>query len=486
MNSTLNTILDTAITATRPAARTSPMERADWLRAIADDLDAARDALVDIAARETHLPPARLAGEVTRTSFQLRFIADALIEGSWLEATIDHADPEWPVAPRPDLRRVLYPVGPVLVVAASNFPFAFSVAGGDTATALGAGCPVIVKTHPGHLELSRHTVDLVRAALTRVGAPDGVFAAVEEEADARAALRDPRVKAGAFTGSVRGGRALYDIACSRPDPIPFYGELGSVNPAFALPDSFSNREPEILSGFIDSFTLNTGQLCTKPGILLAPKTAGLPERLKDLISEVPAAQLLNEHIAHGLQNRLEAMTATLTPTHVGTVTEITAAPSLFEATVNQVLADPAGFFEEAFGPAAVLVEYDTRDDLMTLARSLPGQLTATVHGNPEDPAAQELIDVLIDRAGRLVWNGWPTGVSVTWAMQHGGNWPATTASLHTSVGPTALRRFVRPVALQNLPVSLSLPAVADSNPWHIWRRLDGTLTTPEPSTADAR
>lgn len=474
----LELALAAAAAAGRIVADSAPSERSGWLHAIADDLDAAADELVGLAAAETYLPRGRLEGEVSRTSFQLRLIAEAVVEGSWLEVSIDHADPEWPMGPRPDLRRFLRPLGPVLVVAASNFPFAFSVAGGDTAAALGVGCPVLVKAHPGHLELSRRTAKIVTAALSRSGAPRGTFALIEGEEVAREALTDPRVKAGAFTGSVAGGRALFDIACRRPDPIPFYGELGSVNPAFLLPSAVGQRRTAVLEGFVGSFTLGAGQFCTKPGVLFVPRTPGLLEELAGLVAAVPAAPMLNERIAKGYGHRLVAMGEQWQVVHPGSSSPGGVAPTLFAATLDQARADPDALFEEAFGPTAVVVEYTDPGELVDLAAVLPGQLTVTVHGETTDPVAPRLLAAITERAGRIVWNGWPTGVSVTWAMHHGGGWPATTASIHSSVGPTGMRRFVSPVAMQNVPADLLPGAVREENPWHIWRRIDGQLTNP--------
>ncbi len=477
----LESVLEAAAAAAPAMARTSPMERANWLRTIADDLEADRDALVALAQQETHLPQGRLVSELGRTTFQLRLTAEVLEEGSWLEAVVDHADPAWPTGPRPDLRRMLRAIGPVLIVAASNFPFAFSVAGGDTATALGAGCPVILKAHPGHPELSRRTATIVQAALRRAGAPDGAFALIEGEAETQQALKDPRVRAGAFTGSVRGGRVLFDIAASRPDPIPFYGELGSINPAFVLPSAIQQRRSEVLKGFVDSFTLGVGQFCTKPGVLFVPKAEGLLDELGELVSAVDASPMLNDRIESGLQQRLAEMRQQWNPVSDAEADESGVPPSLFATSSSAAIEDMDALFEEAFGPAAVVVEYDDPKELVEIASRLPGQLTATVQSEDGDAAAPALLDALSDHAGRIVWNGWPTGVSVTWAMQHGGSWPSTTASVHTSVGPTALRRFLQPVSFQNLPAALLPDAVRDENPLGIWQRVDGELTRPEQS-----
>lgn len=343
------------------------------------------------------------------------------------------------------------------------------------ATALGVGCPVLVKAHPGHLQLSRRTAEIVTDALGRSGAPQGTFGLIEGEEEARTALTDPRIKAGAFTGSVRGVRAVFDIACQRPDPIPFYGELGSVNPVFLLPTALQQRRSEVLEGLVGSFTLGVGQFCTKPGVLFAPRTPGLLEELADLVAAVAVAPLLNERIAEGYDNRLATMGEQWQLVHQGSSSTHGVATTLFAATLDQVRADPDAVFAGTFGPAAVLVEYDGPDQLVDLAHWLPGQLTLTVHGEPADPLASRLLAALTERAGRIVWNGWPTGVSVTWAMHRGGGWPATTASVHTSVGPTGMRRLV---TLQNLPADLLPDAVREDYPWHTWRRIDGQLTDP--------
>ena len=473
----LDQALRAAARAATALAGSEPATRADWLRAIADELDAHRDELVVLAQEETHLPRPRLEGEVGRTTFQLRLTADAVVEGSWLEVAIDHADPNWPTGPRPDLRRVLRPLGPVLVVAASNFPFAFSVAGGDTASALGSGCPVLLKLHPGHPKLSDRTGELVLAALAKAGAPAGTFAMISSEADAQAALKDPRIKAGAFTGSIRGGRALFDIAAGRPDPVPFYGELGSVNPVFVLPSAL-RRQSETLSGYVSSYTLGVGQFCTKPGVLFAPHSQSVLDELAGLVGAVAPAQPLNDRIAQGFTGRLAELREQWQPVSEGAQTADGLTPSLFATTIDEALGDLDGLFEEAFGPASVVVSYEDPAELVAVARRLPGQLTATVHGDEDDPIAPELLNVLANHAGRVIWNGWPTGVSVTWAMQHGGGWPATTASVHTSDGPTALRRFVTPISYQDVPEALLPAAVRDDNPLGIWQRIDGKLTPP--------
>jgi len=461
-------------------AALTPADRATALTAVADALDAARDELVPLAREETHLPEARLTGELKRTTFQLRLFAEVVTEGAHLDARIDHADPDWPMgAPRPDLRRVNEPLGPVLVFAASNFPFAFSVAGGDTASALAAGCPVLLKAHPGHPGLSARTGEIVIGALRRAGAPDGTFAVLHGVDAGTAALRHPAVRAAAFTGSQQAGRALFDIAGARPEPIPFYGELGSVNPTFVTPAAAAERAEEIASGFVASFTMGVGQFCTKPGILFVPRGAGFAELLA--VAELPAgARMLNDRLRSGYVERLGELrghpAVRVLAEGEDPVGELPG-PTVLATTAQEFRSATAELAAECFGPAALVVEYDDVAELPGLAASLEGQLTATVQGTEDDDVA-DLVGALAGRAGRVLWNQWPTGVSVTYAQQHGGPYPATTAPTTTSVGTAAISRFLRPVAYQNLPERLLPEALRDGNPLRIPRRVDGKLEVP--------
>ncbi len=455
----------------------------EWVRAlgaVADALDAHADELIAEAQRETHLPEPRLRGEVRRTSFQLRLFGEVLEEGTWLDARIDRADGDWPMgAPRPDLRRQLEPIGPVLVFAASNFPFAFSVAGGDTASALAAGNAVVVKAHRGHPQLSALTTTVVRDALASVGAPSGLFDTVYGTQAGVQALKDPLIQAAAFTGSIAGGRALFDIAASRPQPIPFYGELGSVNPAFVTRSAAAERAEEIVQGFVTSVTGSAGQLCTKPGVLLVPAESDLATLLAS--STLPApVPLLNRGIAEGFRSAVEAAAShgaveVLAGSAVG---EGDPAPVLLKTTAAALRADHETLISEMFGPAALVATYDDESEMLAVAEVLEGQLTATVVGSEEDAVAAELVPLLSTKAGRVLWNQWPTGVSVTWAQQHGGPYPATTAIGTTSVGAAAISRFLRPVTYQNMPDALLPPALQASNPLGIPRRIDGVLTAP--------
>ena len=459
---------------------TEPGQRATWLDAVAAALDADADRLIPLAVQESHLGIARLQGELTRTTFQLRLFASAVRSGDYLDATIDHADPDWGMGPRPDLRRMLRPLGPVAVFAASNFPFAFSVAGGDTASALAAGVPVVVKAHPGHPQLSIATANVVVSALQTAGAPEGTFAVVSGLETGRALVLDPRITAASFTGSLPAGRALFDLAAGRPTPIPFYGELGSVNPAFVTVAAAAARADEIATGFVASMSLGVGQFCTKPGVLFVPAGAGIGERVARAAASVEGATMLNEHIVRGYSQALTDL-AQLPGVEVlvpGGVNGLDAAPTIARTTVAELIADPQRLTEERFGPAALIVEYDSEDDLLPAAAALTGQLTSTVHGVDADAIAAPLLGLLAERAGRVLWNGWPTGVTVTYAMQHGGPYPATTSPGTTSVGTNAITRFLRPVSYQSMPQHLLPPALRDDNPWSVPQRINGVPGRP--------
>ena len=476
--------LDAATSAATVLAASAPAQRAGWLRAVADRLEAARTTLVPLAQRETHLPEARLSGELARTCFQLRLLADEITLGSYLRATIDHADPGWGMGPRPDVRRMMRPLGPVAVWAASNFPFAFSVAGGDTASALAAGCPVVLVAHPGHPELSAATGEVVGDALSAAGAPTGTFAMTEGVETGRALIRDPRITGGAFTGSISGGRALFDLAVSRPVPIPFYGELGSVNPAFVTPGASERRPVDVADGFVASMTLGAGQFCTKPGLLVVPRGSAVVDLVGERVAQVGGAPLLNERIRSGYAASLVSMAGRdgvevvagrrPSPDDLADDVADDPAPTLLRSTAAALLADER-LAEEVFGPAALVVEYDEEDELLAVASGLAGQLTATVCGDADDVLVGTLLTTLAGRAGRVLLNDWPTGVSVTYAQQHGGPYPATTAVGTTSVGTAAIDRFVRPVAYQGVPAPLLPPALRDANPWRIPQRVDGRL-----------
>lgn len=462
--SDLEPILVAADQAFDPWSMLTATERAKHLGSVADALDANAQQLIATGMEECHLPETRLRAELKRTTFQLRFLADEMVAGRPLEVRLDAADSDWPMgAPRPDLRRMNIPLGPVLVFSASNFPFAFSVAGGDTAAALAAGCPVIVKAHHGHPRLSEQTARIVQESLQATGAPYGVFALISGTQNGVDALKDERVKAAAFTGSIGGGRALFDIAQQRPTPIPFFGELGSNNPVFVTLGASTQRAESIADGYLAAVTGSCGQLCTKPGTLFVPRQSPIVEQLRN--ATLPAAQRLltariqEQYIADLGQVSSSAELEIL----AGQVSTTQPEPLIALADINDVLADPESMLAERFGPFSLVVEYDEEAELLSVAQSLGGQLTATIHGT-QNCQVQPLMRALMGKAGRVLWNSWPTGVSVTHAQQHGGPYPASTAAQTTSVGSAAISRFLRPVALQGFPQKFLPSVVADANP----------------------
>ncbi|QNE34185.1 aldehyde dehydrogenase family protein [Leifsonia shinshuensis] len=442
---------------------TSREERAAWLDALAAALEDDRAGLVALAAEETHLSQARLDGEVTRTAAQLRFFAGVAREGGYLEATLDSPDPSL-IPPRPDLRRMLRPLGPVAVYTSSNFPFAFSVLGNDTASALAAGCPVIVKAHPGHPQLSRRTAELALSVL-----PAGWFALVEGMTAGVALVQHPAVRAAGFTGSERGGRALFDLAASRPDPIPFYGELGSVNPVVVTRAAARERAAGIGAGLVGSFTRDAGQYCTKPGLVFVPAGEGVDDAVRDALGSAPASRQLTDGMSAAYASAVELFgTDEEVTVLLGTSEPGTSTPAVALVGAADFLAARDAFLEEHFGPITVLVSY-REDELPALLATLRPSLTATIHrGTGEDVTA--LATWLAPIAGRLLFDGWPTGVAIGWAQHHGGSWPATTASIHTSVGATAIRRWLTPIAYQDAPQEVLPPELRDGNPLGIPRR----------------
>ncbi len=467
----------------------SPAGRAELLDRLAGELRAHERQIVALADAETSLGHTRLTGELERTAGQLELFAAALRDGGVLDVVVDEPDPAAQPAPRPGMRRWLVPIGPVAVFSASNFPLAFSVLGGDTASALAAGCPVVVKAHSGHPRLS----DLVAGLAQRI-LPPGALGVVHGRQAGTDLVTHPLVTAVGFTGSVAGGRALFDLAAARPDPIPFYGELGSVNPVVVTPGAAAARADELIAGFVGSFTLGNGQFCTKPGLLFLPQGHGWTDRLAAAVGAVPAAPMLGPWICAGFATARDRLAATpgvrllagdTTPRADDGTTST--GPALFAASAADFAADPA-MAEEAFGPAALVVEYASDEELDRVLAALPGSLTATVHAEAatETARSRRLVTLLSGRAGRIVWGGWPTGVAVGWATQHGGPWPAAVPSTHTSVGVTAMRRFQRPVAFQNLPDDLLPEALQDANPWRLPRRVGGVPTAPETAAAAGR
>ncbi|MFG1992282.1 aldehyde dehydrogenase (NADP(+)) [Actinoplanes sp. NPDC048988] len=450
----------------------SPRDRGRALVAVADALDAAADELIPVAQAETGLAEGRLRGELKRTTVQLRLFASVAAAGEFLDVRIDDADPEFVLGPRPDLRRYRVPLGPVLNFAASNFPFAFSVLGGDTASALAAGCAVVVKAHPGHPKLSDRTAEVARAAIASTGLPADAVTVIHGQDEGVAALRDPRITAATFTGSVAGGRALARIAAERDHPIPFYGELGSINPVVVTPAALAERAEQIAAGFATSVTSSAGQLCTKPGLLFVPASGDFAGLAAGAFEAAGPHRLLHPGIAQGYTRRRDEVLGTpgVTVVVTGEVAELEASPTLVETDVATLIAHRDTLLDEAFGPLSVVVRYEPGGALAAeLAGLVEGSLAAGVHtGAGEDsPWLRDLVALLSDRSGRLLFNGWPTGVAVTPAQQHGGPWPATTNPTTTSVGTAAIDRFLRPVTYQDCPPELLPEPLRDDNPWHV-------------------
>ena len=465
----LDALASAATAALEPWAASAAAARAAALDLVADRLDASAGKLVEIADSETGLGATRLSGEVTRTSNQLRLFGEVLRDGGHVEAIISLAS-----ATRPDVRRMLVARGPVAVFAASNFPFAFSVAGGDTASALAAGCPVIVKAHEGHPATSAAVAGVVSAALDEAGAPAGTFGIVYGPPIGAPLVLHPAVCAVGFTGSLRGGRALFDIAVGRPDPIPFYGELGSINPVVVLPSAAAVDAERIATGYAASLTMGTGQFCTNPGLTFVPDGGPLLDAIAAAISAAPGGPMLTRRMRdayaeHPAWDRL-AVLAEGSPSDDA----FGAVPEVRHTDLRTFSADFDALVEERFGPAGLIVRYPSVDDLVAVLDRLPGSLTASVHaGDADADAAARVTPVLRRRAGRLIMNGWPTGVAVCWAMHHGGPWPATTDARYTSVGATSIGRWLVPVAYQDWPDGLLPAELQRANPLNIPRRTDG-------------
>lgn len=473
----LNAIAARAAKAFPLWAATPPNERAKAIVAAADALLAASSELVATAMEETGLTEARLSGELKRTAVQLKLFADVVVDGTYLDVRIDDADPDFVLGVRPDVRRYRIAVGPVLNFAASNFPFAFSVAGGDSAAALAAGCSVIVKAHSGHPKLSVQTAEVVATALESAGAPKGVFQVISGQKEGVEMLKDPRIKAGSFTGSIRVGRMLADIAAARPTPIPFYGELGSVNPVFVTEAALADNAEGILDGFVTSVAGSAGQLCTKPGFLFAPAGAALAEGIASRTAAVAEHRLLNPSITKGYKSRRDAVLAAPGvkilaegDLRVDDDGQGWATPTIVSVPVSVLKEHREALLDESFGPLSIIVEYDNVDELADIAEDLfEGNLTGTVHTAPgeDSPALRHIVDWISSSAGRVLFGGWPTGVAVTPAMQHGGPWPATTNDSSTSVGTAAIARFTRPVAYQSAPQAMLPEPLRDDNPWGV-------------------
>lgn len=463
--------------------RTSGRERGALLRKIAGNIEAVSAELVDRAGRETALPQARLQSETARTCGQLRLFAQAAEEGSWVQARIDRPDPNRKPLPKPDVRSMLRPIGPVVVFGASNFPLAFSVAGGDTASALAAGNPVIVKAHPAHPGSSELVGRAIQQSVRECRLPEGLFSLLFD-AGTRVGtelVKHPSVKAGGFTGSRKAGRALMDLAAARPEPIPFFAEMSSTNPLFVLPGALRERGDAIAAGLYSSFTLGAGQFCTKPGMVFVPQGAesnAFAQRLNQLVAGSTPSTLLTGGIGSSYNAAVAHRKTAAKLVAEGSQADgagFAAHTSLFETDADSFLR--SDLQDEIFGPTTLVVQHSSREQVLAIARSLEGQLTATVHGTEQDLAEySDLLAILETKVGRIVFNAFPTGVEVSHAMIHGGPYPSTSDPRFTSVGSQAIFRFARPVCYQGFPDSGLPDELKNANPLGIWRMLDGEMT----------
>jgi NADP-dependent aldehyde dehydrogenase len=478
--------VDAAAEALPNYARRPPEERARFLETIAAEIEALGDALIERTTSETGLPAARITGERARTCAQLRLFAELVREGSWVDARIDTALPERQPVPRPDIRRMLTPVGPVIVFGASNFPLAFSTAGGDTASALAAGCPVVVKAHPAHPGGGELVAGAITRAVADCALPPGVFSFVHGGAEIGVALvRHPATAAVSFTGSHAAGRALFDAASSRPKPIPVFAEMSSVNPMFVLPGALKERTDAVAQGLLGSFTLGVGQFCTKPGLVFAVRGWDLDvfvEKLAGAVRQAASGTMLTAGIRAAFERTRADVTAVegvsavagsqAAPPHGAT----SAAPSVALTSAARFLAEPS-LANEVFGPFVLVVGCEDADEMLACANALDGQLTATLHGTATDLVdSGKLLEAAASRAGRVIVNGFPTGVEVSPAMHHGGPYPATTDVRFTSVGTAAILRFSRPVCYQGFPDALLPTELKNENPRNILRTVNGALT----------
>ncbi|MDO1448907.1 aldehyde dehydrogenase (NADP(+)) [Rhodocytophaga aerolata] len=462
--------------------KTSPEQKATFLERIAEEIMALGDLLIKQCMAETALPEARLTGERGRTTTQLKLFATVLREGSWLDARIDTALPDRQPLPRPDIRQIHIPLGVVGIFGASNFPFAFSVAGGDTASALAAGCTVVVKGHPAHPGTSEMVGRAIQKAAQDTGMPEGVFSMLHGTSHevGMAMVNHPLVKAIGFTGSYRGGKALFDAAAKREEPIPVYAEMGSTNPVFVLPQALKERSATIADGLSKSVTLGVGQFCTNPGLVVTLQSeatkAFITKTGEYLRATAPATMLtpvmsqsFNKGIAH-----LKSVAGVEVVAEVEGKPASNAAGAVLLQSTGKALQQNPQLAEEVFGPSTVYITCDTKEEILETARNLKGHLTATLHATPQDlEEYKELIDILENKVGRLLINGYPTGVEVGYAMVHGGPYPATTDSRSTSVGTAAIKRFARPVCYQDFPAVLLPDALKNENPLNIWRLVNG-------------
>jgi len=467
--------------------RKTPDQRATFLGQIAKEIENLGDVLIERACAETALPQARLIGERGRTVDQIRLLAELVQEGSWVDARIDRAIPDRQPLPKPDVRRMLIPIGPVVVFGASNFPLAFSVAGGDTISALAAGNPVVVKAHQAHPGVSELMARAILTAVEASAMPDGVFSMLHGASTeiGVALVTHPAAKAVGFTGSLQGGRALFDAAAARPQPIPVHAEMGSINPVFVLPGVLKERADALSQGLTRSVTLGVGQFCTNPGLVVAGRSEhldGFIQKMTDLIARAPCETMLHAGIRVAYDEGVKRFEETPGVCVAGR-SQAQADPARNEAEAVFFVTEAETFLqqpwlrEEVFGPSTLLVRYGAREELERIVDALAGQLTASIHGTEQDLTEHAwLITALEDKVGRLIIGGFPTGVEVCPSMHHGGPYPATTDPRATSVGTAAISRFARPICYQDCPENLLPAELKNRNRRNIWRLLDNQWT----------
>ena len=457
-------------------------KRAEFLETIAKNIEALGDELLNMANKETNLPLPRLTGERGRTCFQLRMFATMLRKGDYVDATIDTAVPD-KTPPKPDIRQMLYPLGPVVVFGASNFPFAYSTAGGDTASALAAGCPVIVKAHPAHLQTSTMVAEAIQQAIKSNAIPEHTFQHITETdfSAGKALVQDENIVAVGFTGSRTGGRALYDYASARKNPIPVFAEMGSVNPVVLLEGALTANAETIAKNYAGSITLGMGQFCTNPGILIGVKSDALTSFANHLANElnhVAVAPMLHEGIQSAyFKNSTHALSQIgITCLTNNTPAANAASPVLTSVDASVFLANP-DLAEEVFGPYSILVQCDNNAQLVAVWKSIQGQISTTIMGSDNDLATNKnLLEIATTIAGRVLLNGVPTGVEVCDSMVHGGPYPASTDSRFTAVGVKAVKRWLRPISFQNWPDHLLPSYLQNKNELGVWRTINGEFT----------
>lgn len=484
-NEEINKAVESAEKAFKIYKNKSTTQIADFLDSIAEEIMNLGDTLINRCHLETALPMGRLQGERGRTVNQLKLFASVVREGSWVDARIDIAEPDRAPIPKPDIRHMLKPLGPVAVFGASNFPLAFSVAGGDTASALAAGCPVVVKAHPAHPGTSALIAEAINTAIEKSNMPKGTFSLVQGNTIevGGALVKHPLIKAVGFTGSFGGGKALFDIANARPEPIPVFAEMGSTNPVFFLPEALNEKADALAKGLAGSIALGVGQFCTNPGLNFVQKSESSDTFVKTLADEVSgldAATMLTPAISKtykkGVKNTNGISGVDEVATGNRSESVNTAEVTVFKTAIDTYFKNET-LAEENFGPSSILVEVNTKEDILKAATELEGHLTATVHGTDSDlENYKELFEILEQKVGRVIVNGYPTGVEVCHAMVHGGPFPATTAAQSTSVGTNAIKRFARPVCFQNYPQALLPMQLKDENKLNLWRLVNGEIT----------